>query len=248
MLKIFFFFFQTQSQYVLAGQANQTNTRLTTNGTTLHHLGNKPRTHLTINPYSTQLVNNINMMMGSSGSKQSTISNESGSSSTMSPQLLSLTQTLKRQQPDDVVYRAVSPNGHIYWEIDPNTANHLLHQQQSEPLTDLDFRFNNSSNSSGSSENHPLISQNTPHQEVFPMRPSSSANDFNNSFVRTGAGRYNRRPVKNDSHVPEQLQTQVQIRDIKPIQVSVKSSEYIEAKIRTLRKNNNINLNNNVHS
>ena len=37
--------------------------------------------------------------------------------------------------------------------------------------------------------------------------------------------------------VPEQLQTQVQIKDIKPIQVSVKSSEYIEAKIRTLRKN-----------
>jgi len=36
--------------------------------------------------------------------------------------------------------------------------------------------------------------------------------------------------------VPEQLQTQVQIKDIKPIQVSVKSSEYIEAKIRTLRK------------
>jgi hypothetical protein len=37
--------------------------------------------------------------------------------------------------------------------------------------------------------------------------------------------------------VPEQLQTQVQIKDIKPIHVSVKSSEYIEAKIRTLRKN-----------
>jgi len=36
--------------------------------------------------------------------------------------------------------------------------------------------------------------------------------------------------------VPEQLQTQVQIKDIRPIQVSVKSSEYIEAKIRTLRK------------
>ena len=40
--------------------------------------------------------------------------------------------------------------------------------------------------------------------------------------------------------VPEQLQTQVQIRDIKPIQVSVKSSEYIEAKIRTLRNNSSM--------
>jgi len=39
--------------------------------------------------------------------------------------------------------------------------------------------------------------------------------------------------------VPEQLQTQVQIRDILPIQVSVKSSEYIEAKIRTLRRDLN---------
>jgi len=40
-------------------------------------------------------------------------------------------------------------------------------------------------------------------------------------------------------NVPEQLQTQVQIRDILPIQVSVKSSEYIEAKIRTLRRDLN---------
>ena len=48
--------------------------------------------------------------------------------------------------------------------------------------------------------------------------------------------------VSQASNVPEQLQTQVQIRDIRPIQVSVKSSEYIEAKIRTtLRRNNHTN-------
>merc|ERR1711944_179973 len=42
------------------------------------------------------------------------------------------------------------------------------------------------------------------------------------------------------NNITETLQTQVQIRDIKPIQgITVKSSEYIEAKIRTLRKNNN---------
>merc|ERR1739844_857094 len=38
--------------------------------------------------------------------------------------------------------------------------------------------------------------------------------------------------------VPEQ-QNFVQIKDILPIQVSVKSSEYIEAKIRTLRRDRN---------
>ena len=90
----------------------------------------------------------------------------------------------------------------------------------------------------------------------------ASSNRTNNtatqgSFVRTGANRFTRKKspqvaqpqqtvatvssvaTSQASNVPEQLQTQVQIRDILPIQVSVKSSEYIEAKIRTLRKNNN---------
>ena len=81
------------------------------------------------------------------------------------------------------------------------------------------------------------------------------------SFVRTGANRFTRKqqhiPVsiqqqqhaqpqqtvatvsQASNNVPEQLQQQVQIRDIRPIQVSVKSSEYIEAKIRnTLRRSN----------
>ena len=69
------------------------------------------------------------------------------------------------------------------------------------------------------------------------------------AFVRNGAGRYNRsyhrggtaerrQQQQDQQQVPEQLQQQVQIRDCRPIQVSVKSSEYIEAKIRTLRKGN----------
>jgi len=40
----------------------------------------------------------------------------------------------------------------------------------------------------------------------------------------------------NPGGILEQLQTQVQVKDIRPIQVSVKSSEYIQAKIRTLRR------------
>ena len=84
---------------------------------------------------------------------------------------------------------------------------------------------------------------------------TSSAAHTTQSFVRTGANRFTRKQtqqqaqpqqtvatVSQASNVPEQLQTQVQIRDIRPIQVSVKSSEYIEAKIRTtLRRNNHTN-------
>ena len=79
-------------------------------------------------------------------------------------------------------------------------------------------------------------------------------------FVRTGASRFGSRfrppqaatseattsaDVPDSSGKPsEQLQTQVQIKDCKALKVQVKSSEYIEAKIRTLRRNNNVALNN----
>ena len=63
------------------------------------------------------------------------------------------------------------------------------------------------------------------------------------SAVTSQAAASNQSAVTNTTssqqNVPEQLQTQVQIRDILPIQVSVKSSEYIEAKIRTLRRDLN---------
>ena len=66
----------------------------------------------------------------------------------------------------------------------------------------------------------------------------------------TGIDSYNVSGVTSSStsnNITETLQTQVQIRDIKPIQgITVKSSEYIEAKIRTLRKNNNNTLSQNT--
>jgi hypothetical protein len=99
---------------------------------------------VTLNPYSTQLVDNLNKMMGS---EQEVIYDN-----TMNPQLAKLTATLRkkvkcevghpgpcrqacfeRQQlaglhqpgsrsvnPEEVVFRAVSPHGHVYWEINPS--------------------------------------------------------------------------------------------------------------------------------
>ena len=66
-----------------------------------------------------------------------------------------------------------------------------------------------------------------------PLSPNTSGVESgnNSSVITSSAGTNN---------ITETLQTQVQIRDIRPIQgITVKSSEYIEAKIRTLRKNNN---------
>ena len=253
----------------------------------------------------------------------------------MSPQLVNLTNTLRSKKKcqgghaggssspcngaaaaahvndstilpeSEVVFRAVSPHGHVYWEIDPTQNYVIINNQHDDETTPLNGY--NMTNREGSSrfcpEQRPLMGS--------PMRPpnqgsstattssggsassnellmrASSSMDFGggrqsgtpntlkssgvaSSFVRTGANRFNRSRMtldrvrsQDDSSqsgginpsgggvsataagtgsqavVPEQLQQQVQIRDCKPIQVSVKSSEYIEAKIRTMRKNNN---------
>ena len=169
--------------------------------------------------------------------------------------------------PSRYVYRAVSPHGHVYWEIDPNyvllSQQQQQHAQQQQPLLleeqlqqqlqlaesasggggdtsssrESSARFNSSGSSS---EQRPLISS--------PPPPAAAQ-----AFVRTGASRFGRRPTPaeipgdatdNSGKPPEQLQTQVQIKDCRAVKVNVKSSEYIEAKIRTLRKNNNVVVNN----
>ena len=230
-----------------------------------------PRPHITLNPYSTQLVDNINMMMGGGGGGNATASTAGG----MNPRLLTLTHSLKRGgggeiiNDEEVVYRAVSPHGHVYWEIEPgNRGQH--HHPQAAGGGEGSFLLVNSNSQSGSSgnedsggsgsresshrfnsEQRPLLSSPL---SAATMRCQSSVSQahhgmgdgVSSTFVRTGAGRYNRGNINNNSRkisspglddagVPEQLQTQVQIRDIKPIHVSVKSSEYIEAKIKTLR-------------
>ena len=334
------------------GQDPTSNGLRTLNSTPLM-LMTKPRPHITLNPYSTQLVDNLNMMMpnGASTNNNSTTSNSSASTNStgigtpltqsqlMSPQLMNLTNTLRRdrscqgstqnQQNNadhqaEVIYRSVSPHGHVYWEIDPNqvygTNNNqfysaeesvaLLPNQQPQnhhQLTTPTIQQQNqqtfsrpylTSRHGQLTEEDLLLQQHllagdpgqvtnglhdsfhglqhTNEQCFQPgmvmmassgVNKSEAAQNASSSFVRTGANRFTRKREQKqqaepqqlvstvsavtsrsagatgsgqgaDNSVPEQLQTQVQIRDILPIQVSVKSSEYIEAKIRTLRRNN----------
>ncbi len=175
--------------------------------------------------------------------------------------------------PDEDPYqqRAVSPHGHVYWEIDPSKAavNGLAASSSltASAVADLDERYSRREMAM-LQERMPLLAQQQQHlqqqqqqQEESPLLQQVSQMNQQQqqqqqpAFVRNGAGRYNRSYHRNgtaerrqqqqqqqqqqeDPQVPEQLQQQVQIRDCRPIQVSVKSSEYIEAKIRTLRKGN----------
>lgn len=71
--------------------------------------GTSSRPHITLNPYSTQLVDNINMMMGQHQQQQT-----ASKSNNAKDRPLPTTGDM-----EEVVYRAVSPHGHVYWEIDP---------------------------------------------------------------------------------------------------------------------------------
>ena len=174
-------------------------------------------------------------------------------------------------------HRAVSPHGHVYWEIDPASVMLLQNQNhqgqiyeetpgsaldnldQPEQCQPLIAGYHNSNNQ------QPLLTMSDQQQLALfnqqQMLRASNSSELDSrtlsgrapstGFVRNGANRFNSRQRRKNSgateqggnpaganNVPETLQQQVQIRDCKPIQVSVKSSEYIEAKIRTLRKNN----------
>ena len=85
---------QAQSQYVLTTQQLQGGTvRQMGKGTAPSagggHVGGRP--HITLNPYSTQLVDNLNMMMPNAAAEQ----RAAGHSMTMQPKLLGLTNSLK---------------------------------------------------------------------------------------------------------------------------------------------------------
>ena len=324
----FFSFFQVPLQYMDRMNSNS------------FMLMSKPRAHITLNPYSTQLVDNLNMMMpapnsGSNSNNNSTSNSSASTNSTslgtpltnnhqnlMSPQLMNLTNTLRTSsrntnptsqqqilppstihtenvpQNSEVVYRAVSPHGHVYWEIDPNNmygTNHNNNNNQvleesvallSQPPVSrpyLTSRHGQLTEEDILLQQH-LLASNDPqvtnglhdsfnglqHTSETSFQPgmvmmASSSNTITpgtQSFVRTGANRFTRKqqhiPVsvqqqqqhaqpqqtvatvsQASNNVPEHLQQQVQIQNIRPIQVSVKSSEYIEAKIRnTLRRSN----------
>jgi len=64
------------------------------------------------------------------------------------------------QSDDDFVFRAVSPHGHVYWEIDPSRADKLKAEQPPQQQQQPEFLLSSMSRQSSSrySENYPLIS------------------------------------------------------------------------------------------
>ena len=292
---------------------------------------------VTLNPYSSQLVDNLNKMMGDNLCYDTA----------MNPQLARLTATLRKKQrgdpqqpvnihenstmqlmervgqtpgciyqdniapgqrmvnPSDVVFRAVSPHGHVYWEINPTKNGQLAtnkpqqagqliqHKSQhssSDDNTNSDLQnisdFSDDDNRAASemsrqsssrfSESRPLIysgsststspghsvaSDPRHHQDHVSFNTGASVRQTKFSprpavtrspWVSTGVPGQN--PSYHDevyayaatdfsgSYVPEQIQSQVQIRDCRAMPVNVKSKEYIMAKIAdfTERKANQV--------
>ena len=137
---------------------------------------------VTLNPYSSQLVDNLNKMMGPENLCYDTA---------MNPQLARLTATLRKRQqqqgnpetmgqmqlverqagqapgcmfqgdqrmvaPSDVVFRAVSPHGHVYWEINPaggKAGQPLVAGGQSGGMTTVAGAQHRPQHSSGSDDN-----------------------------------------------------------------------------------------------
>ena len=250
--------------------------------------------HITLNPYSTQLVDNINRMMAGGHIYQV---------AQLSPQLSQLTNTLKKKKcvgghsgpclhslhsdtsvrseadteseilpSSEVVFRAVSPHGHVYWEINPKQGHHQQKQQQHQQhpgsgrcqtsssdentnsdlqnISDLSDDDNRAASemsrqsSSRFSESRPLIYSSSSSS----TSPGHSATPEQLQYhqARQGPPKLVARPRYQDEVyayaatdfssgqqgvVPEQVQSQVQIRDCRAVPVSVKSKEYIMAKI-----------------
>ena len=166
----------------------------------------------------------------------------------------------------EVVFRAVSPHGHVYWEIDPKRPNKLQsdHPSDEDTTNDLhnmsDFSEDDGKvlsdrsrqSSSRFSDHRPLISSSPAHRTLLAplpeahLSPSHRELRFNSlqkaqpqqpsgfsTRTRLRAGRAGgRESAQEQSYVPEQLQQQVQIPDLRRMPVTVKSSEYIMAKIQ----------------
>ena len=298
---------------------------------------------VTLNPYSSQLVDNLNKMMGDNVCYDTA----------MNPQLARLTATLRKKQrgdpqqavnihenstmqlmervgqtpgcmfqdrqrsvnPSDVVFRAVSPHGHVYWEINPTKqpgqagqlvstqpagqqlVQHKSQHSSSDDNTNSDLQnisdFSDDDNratsemsrqsSSRFSESRPLIysgssTSTSPghsitsdprhlHQDHISFNTSAGLRQSKFSprppmtrspWVSTGPGTHQPPNYQDEvyayaatdfssggsgsGYVPEQVQSQVQIRDCRAVPVSVKSKEYIMAKIAdyTERKANQV--------
>merc|ERR1719384_2232329 len=208
----------------------------------------------------------------------------------MNPQLAKLTATLRKKQmtepsarpgaggcllqtgrvvdPSDVVFRAVSPHGHVYWEINPKQGHHQQQQQHpgggrcqtssSEENTNSDLQnisdLSDDDNRAASemsrqsssrfSESRPLIYSSSS-SSTSPGHSATTEQLQYNQAARPGPAKFVTRPRYQEEvyayaatdfssggqQVPEQVQSQVQIRDCRAVPVSVKSKEYIMAKI-----------------
>ena len=185
--------------------------------------------HITLNPYSTQLVDNINRMMAGGHIYQV---------AQVSPQLSQLTNTLKKKKcvgghsgpclhslhsdtsvrseadtesdilaSSDVVFRAVSPHGHVYWEIDPKRPNKLVggpgHPSDEDTNTDLhnmsDFSEDDPravasdrsrQSSSRFSDSRPLINS-SPCHVMSPLPESLTSIASSHPRLASPSGRFN---------------------------------------------------------
>eukprot|EP00096_Caligus_rogercresseyi_P002638 TRINITY_DN1483_c0_g1_i2.p1 TRINITY_DN1483_c0_g1~~TRINITY_DN1483_c0_g1_i2.p1 ORF type:complete len:1014 (-),score=273.48 TRINITY_DN1483_c0_g1_i2:685-3726(-) len=157
----------------------------------------------------------------------------------------------------EVVFRAVSPHGHVYWEIDPkkeeeSTTSDDVSRQSSHRysdnrslIRDEDEEGRVVSPSSSSSPANVLVN---PFAELSMISESSS----NSHMQLSDPGRFHSLRPQSSTHQQQQLhapfmapsnttfrrtsgdelQRQVQIRDIRSIPASVKSNDYILAKIQ----------------
>lgn len=282
---------------------------------------------VTLNPYSTQLVDNLNKMMGNE-----IMGTDVCYDNTMNPQLAKLTATLRKKRceqghpgpcrkpcnvnihenslqltdrnsciiqqnetlsnalgrvnPSEVVFRAVSPHGHVYWEINPTkqdqtAVNTKSQNSSSDENTNSDLqnisdfsdddnraasemsrqsssRFSESrpliySSSASTSPGHSAASSDLARHAVINDAHFNTAGNSRAKFVRP-MGRtpwanaspnfheevyaYAATDFSGSNGVQEQVQSQVQIRDCKAVPVSVKSKEYIMAKIADYTERN----------
>ena len=203
------------------------------------------------------------------------------------------TEDTEMLPPSEVVFRAVSPHGHVYWEIDPKRPGRLLAAaDNSDSDTNNDMHnmsdFSEEDNAKGGDRNsrpavgagsrfggdiRPLISttlnpalagqlqqqqqgrlpeqqhaqqqqqqqhliQFSPHRFNSLHRPPATVGQDLGGGGFSTRTRLTRHPARGgrteaeEAGVREQLQQQVQIPDLKRLPVSVKSSEYIMAKIQ----------------
>lgn len=300
-------------EFVIQGQDGTMTILPNVYKTNLEHTGQPVM--VTLNPYSSQLVDNLNRMM----------KEEEDNAATMNPQLARLTATLRKKRcelghpgpcrptcgfnentlqmadrssrlinPTDVVFRAVSPHGHVYWEINPKEGQQVMVGKPKSATSSGDENTNTSDlqnvsdfsdsddhrahsemsrqSSSRFSESRPLIytssastspgHSNGSHAHIDAARQQlDAASNFHAAATTAQRAKFGRGAVSgrwptlppnfheevyayaatdfgHQGSVPETVQSQVQIKDLRTLPVTVKSKEYIMAKIADYTERN----------